>query len=78
VKRRGPFSPDSHWHQTQVQLILGGMLVLVVVGGGLIWLLYGWTAAITAVSCLLVVAGLIGLLWLVLRLLEAWVGGDEP
>ena len=78
MKGRRPFSPDGHWHQTQVQLILGGMLVLVVVGGGLIWLLYGRTAAITAVSCLLVVAGLIGLLWLVLRLLEVWVGGDEP
>ena len=78
VKRRRPFSPGGHWQQTQVHLILGGILVLVLVGGGLIWLLYGRTAAIAAISCLLVVAGLIGLLWLILRLLEAWVGGDEP
>lgn len=77
MKRRRPFSPDGHWHQTQIQLILGGILVLVVVGGGLIWLLYGQTAAITAVSCLLVVAGLIGVLWLILRLIEDWVREDE-
>lgn len=78
MKGRRPFSPDGHWQQTQVHLILGGILVLVIVGGGLVWLLYGRTAAIAATSCLLVVAGLIGLLWLILRVLEAWVGRDEP
>jgi hypothetical protein len=78
VKHRHPFSPDGHWQQTQVHLILGGILVLVVVGGGLVWLLYGPAAAITAASCFVAVAGIIGLLWLILRLLEAWAGSDEP
>lgn len=78
MKGRHPFSPDKHSRQTQVHLLVGGVLILVIVGGGLIWVLYGRTAAITATSCLLVVAGVTVLLWLVLRLLELWVQGDEP
>ena len=72
------FKPERHWQQTQVQLILGGTLVLVIVGGGLIWLLYGRSAASVAVSCFLSLAVIGGLLWLVLRLLQLWVRGDEP
>jgi hypothetical protein len=72
------FSPERHWQGTQVRLILGGVLVLVVVGGGLIWLLYGRPAALVAVSCFLVMAAIGGLLWLLLRLIELWVRGDEP
>lgn len=72
------FSPERHWQGTQIRLILGGVLVLVVVGGGLIWLLYGRAAALVAVSCFLVMAAIGGLLWLLLRLMELWVRGDEP
>jgi hypothetical protein len=76
VKER--FTPERHWRGTQARLILGGALILVVVGGGLIWLFYGRPAALVAVSCFLVVAAIGSLLWLVLRLLEMWVRGDEP
>jgi hypothetical protein len=72
------FKSDRHWRQTQAQLIVGGALVLVVVGGGLVWWLYGRSAAIVAVSCFLALAAIGGLLWLLLRLLELWVRGDEP
>jgi hypothetical protein len=54
------------------------LVVLVVVGGGLVWLLYGVSAAITAVLCLLAAAGVLGLLWLLLTLLERWVKEEEP
>jgi hypothetical protein len=53
-------------------------LVLLGVGGGLVWLLYGGSAAATAVVCLLAVAGIFGILWLILTLLELWVKEDEP
>lgn len=53
-------------------------MVLVGIGGGLVWLIYGRSAAITAVLCLMVVVGVIGLLWLILSLLELWVSEDEP
>jgi hypothetical protein len=48
------------------------------VGGGLLWALYGGAAAVTAVACLLAAAGLFGVLWLILTLLELWVKEDEP
>ena len=61
-----------------MRLILGGALVLVLVGGGLIWLFYGQSAALVAVSCFLAIVAIGGLLWLILRLMELWVRSDEP
>lgn len=71
------FSPDQHRRQTQVRLVLAGLLILLGVGGGLVWLLYGGPAALTAVLCLLVATGVIGLLWLILTLLERWTKEDD-
>lgn len=71
------FSPERHRRQTRARLILGGMLVLLVVGGGLVWLFYGRAAAFTAVLCLLGAAVVMALLWLILTLLERWVKDDE-
>ena len=59
-------------------LILGGALVLVLVGGSLIWLFYGRSAALVAVTCFLAIVAIGGLLRLVLRLMELWVRSDEP
>lgn len=72
------FKPERHWQGTQARLILGGTLVLVLVGGGLVWLLYGRTAAVVAVSCFLAMFAIGGVLWLLLRLAEIWGRGDEP
>ncbi len=78
-KRRRPVSElDRHRQQTYGRLVLGGLAILVMVGGTSVWLLYGRTAALTAVVCLLTAAGLFGLLWLILSLLERWVREDEP
>ena len=76
-RQRRSFDPRRHWNQTQIRLILGGLAVLVVIGGGLVWLLYGSAAAITAVACLLGFAAVLGLLWLILGLLERWAKRDE-
>jgi protein-S-isoprenylcysteine O-methyltransferase Ste14 len=77
-KDRRSFDPRRHWQQTQGRLIVAGLVILLIVGGGLVWLLYGNMAAFSAVACLLVAAGLVGLLWLILALLEKWVKEDEP
>jgi uncharacterized SAM-binding protein YcdF (DUF218 family) len=54
--------------QTNTRLILGALLVLLVVGVGLIWAIYGIGAAITGLLCigagLLPVLIIIGVLWL--------------
>jgi hypothetical protein len=77
-KKMRSFDPRRHWRQTQSRLIIGGLAILVVIGGGLVWVLYGSSAAITAVLCLLVAAGVMGLLWFFLTLLELWVKEEEP
>jgi hypothetical protein len=50
--------------------------VLVVVGGALIGLVYGFAPALIGVGCLLAGASLIGLLWLVFTLVGKWAGDE--
>lgn len=69
---------EHHRQQTYSRLVLGGFSILILVGGGMLWLLYGRSVALTAVACLLMAASLFGLLWLLLRFLEIWVREDEP
>lgn len=73
---RRSFDPQRHSQQTQARLIVAGLALLFIVGGGLVWLLYGDVAAVSTVACLSVAAGLMGLLWLMLVLLERWVEKD--
>jgi hypothetical protein len=64
----------SYHRQTTTRLIIGGLILLFVVGGGLIYLVYGPGAAVTGLICL--GAGLIpvGLIVLFLELL-GWLAG---
>lgn len=77
-RRRRASDLDRHRQQTYGRLVFGGLSILVLVGGALVWLFYGRTAALAAAACLLTAAGLFGLLWLVLSLAERWVREDEP
>jgi hypothetical protein len=65
--------------RTDRNLILGGLAILFVVGGGLIWLLFGVEQALAAELCmgsLLVLFG--GTYWLILKILKALSdSGDE-
>ena len=76
-RRKTSFSPARHRGQTQVRLIVAGFSILAVVGGGLVWLIYGQAEAITAILCLVAAGGAFGLLWLFLSLLERWVKDDD-
>jgi hypothetical protein len=64
--------------RTDRNLIIGGLVILFVVGGGLIWLLYGIEQAITAELCM---GGLLaffgGMYWLILKLWKTISGSDN-
>jgi hypothetical protein len=64
--------------RTDRNLIIGGLVILFVVGGGLIWLLYGLDQALMAEVCmggLLAVFG--GFFWLILKLMKALNDSDD-
>jgi protein-S-isoprenylcysteine O-methyltransferase Ste14 len=52
------------------------LFILVIIGGGLIAITYGASAALVGVGCLLAGAGLIGFLWFVFTLFGKWAGED--
>ncbi len=52
--------------QTTFRIIVGALLLLFTVGIGLIWAIYGFSAAIMGVLCLLGALLPIGLVWLAL------------
>ena len=54
--------------QTSIQLIIGGLLFLLIIGDGLIYLIYGPGAALTGLLC---IAG--GLFPILLILLALWL-----
>jgi len=58
--------------QTNKRLILGGIGLLYLVGGGLIYLIFGREAAITGVICLTVGLSPLVLAWLALNLV-GWI-----
>lgn len=58
--------------QTNKRLILGGIGLLYLVGGGLIYSIFGREAAITGVICLTAGISPLGLAWLALNLV-GWI-----
>ena len=66
----------SHRRQTERRLIAGFFVLLVVVGGAGIALSYGWAGLAGGLfaifGCTLALAGLAGLLWLLLALAGRW------
>ncbi len=59
---------QKYRRQTTVRLIIGGILLLFIVGTGLIYLIYGQTAAMSGFVCLA-----IGMIPLVAILIFFWV-----
>jgi uncharacterized SAM-binding protein YcdF (DUF218 family) len=57
---------------TNLRLMLGGVLLLFLVGDSLIYLIYGRGAALMGVACLLLGLAPLTLIWLALALLD-WV-----
>jgi hypothetical protein len=75
-KPRPPTDLRALRRRAERQLVFWILFFLVVVGGTAIALVYGQGAAALGVVCLLGGAGLFGLLWLIISLVERWAGRD--
>lgn len=62
----------KYMKDTNVRLIVGALIVLFVVGDGLIWLIYGFGAAVMGLLCMLGAFIPIGLILLFLSLSD-WI-----
>ena len=64
--------------RTDRNLVIGALVILFIVGGGLIWLLYGLDQALIAEVCmggLLIVFG--GFYWLIVKIMKAISKSDD-
>jgi hypothetical protein len=64
------FNSRTYQGQLERELILGGIIVGVVVGGGLIALIWGSTVFFSAIGCFVLTLGLVAVIWLFLKVLE--------
>ena len=62
----------SYMKETNVRLITGALALLFIVGDGLIWLVYGFGAAVMGLLCMLGAFVPIGLIFLLLNLSD-WI-----
>ncbi len=58
--------------QTTTRLVIGGLLILLVVGDGLIYWLYGPQSAVLGLICILAGLAPVALIWLALAIME-WI-----
>jgi hypothetical protein len=70
MTRGSPSNPRAHRARTDRNLLLGFFALLFIVGGGLIWYLYGAGAAALGVACIALGALLVGALSLLMLGLE--------
>jgi hypothetical protein len=69
----------SYSRQTTIRLVLGFVILLLVVGEGLIYLIYGRGPAIMGLFCMLLGLAPMGIIWMVLQGMD-WIVKrvDEP
>ncbi len=69
-KPKRSFDARTYRGRLERELILGGTLIGLVVGGGLIALIWGVPALMVALSCFAGFMGLVGLVWSFLKIVE--------
>jgi CHASE2 domain-containing sensor protein len=69
-KPERPFNSREYRGQLERELILGGIVITIVVGGGLIALIWGGSAFLTAMSCFGIALVLIIVIWGFLKVIE--------
>jgi len=73
---RPPTDLRRQHRQTERRLAVAVVLSFLLLGGGLVGLIYGRGAGILAVSCLAVGCALFGALWLILIGMERWAARE--
>ena len=71
-----PTNPRQHRQRTDRNLLLGFFAILFIVGGGLIALFYGGSAAVFGIGCIAggaMLAGLVMLIMLGMQWLSEWL-----
>ncbi len=64
------FNSRGYRGQIERELMLGAVLIAVIVGGGIIALMWGRDAFFAALGCILLAVGVGGVIFLFLKLLE--------
>ncbi len=78
MSKRQPNVTDSRGFQRELEreLIIGGLIIGLIVGVGLIYLIWGRTAALTSLLCFVLFIGVIAIVWVFLLLVD-WLGRRE-
>lgn len=71
-RQRLPTNPRQQAERQERSLLLAVIAFLLIVGGALIYALYGGGGLVTALACLLPGVGMLVLLWLVVSALGWW------
>ena len=74
--KRPPTDLRRYRRQTERRLATAVVLCLLLLGGGLVGLIYGSGAAVMAVSCLTMGCAIFAFLWLILTLMGRWAGRE--
>lgn len=69
-KSNKQFNSRTYTGHVERELILGAILILLIVGGGLIALIWGGEAFLAALTFFLAALGLAGLVWGFLKVIE--------
>ncbi len=70
---RPPTDLRRYRRQNERRMFLAVLAMLLLVGSGLLFLLYGGESAVAGIICLVAGAGVLCFLWLLLTLIERWV-----
>ena len=70
-----PTDPRKHQRETERNMLIGAAVILLIVGGGLIFVLYGAGSGFSGVLCLGGAVAILGLLYGVVKLFEK-LGGE--
>ena len=69
-KPERPFNSRGYQGRLERELILGGIVITIVVGGGLVALIWGGSAFFAAMGCFALALGVAVMIWLFLKILE--------
>ena len=67
-----PHNTARHRRHTEWRMILGGFVLIVVVGGSLLWLLWGLSVALIGLAAILAATAIFAVLLALMSLLEKW------